>query len=394
MLLDPTAPLPVRPTPPLLIEGMPLAAPAWRDHGAPRAVRLLQHFQYGWLPPAIPVDRVEVIVPESPVLDGRALRSVLRLHLGQGEQAWHGDLLIVRPARTKRHVPVLAGLNFRGNHTTCADPAIPIHTAYVDGETPRGQQSGRWDFAQAIDAGIAVATMCLAEIHVDTTDTAIIDASHGINRFFGRTRQADRRPHAWGALAAWAWALQRIVDVLEEQPWADRQRIGAIGHSRLGKAALLATATDPRISLCIDNQSGTAGGALSRKSPDNEKAETLLQIARFTHWFCPAFFPFAGEPQRLPFDQHHLLAAIAPRPLLLNYAEEDIWGDPPDSFRCAQLAEPAWAAFGHAPALPATQPGVNTLVGDRLAWHYRPGKHDVTPVDWSLYLRFCARWWA
>jgi len=373
----------------------PVTAAAWQQYGAPQALHGLQHYQYGWLPPPVAVTGFEVVVPEAVVLDGHGVRSVLRLRCGLGDQAWQADVLIVRPRQTEGPVPVpvITGLNFRGNHTTCLDPDIPLHTAYIEGTTPRGEQARRWDFAQAIQAGYAVATLCCAEIHVDSTDSARIDAASGINRLWGRLRQDQREAHSFGAIAAWAWGLQRLVDGLTTLPWVNAQRIGVMGHSRLGKAALLACASDPRIAWCIDNQSGTAGGALSRKSADTDGAETLAQVARFQHWFCPAFQDYAANPQRLPYDQHHLLAAIAPRPLLLAYAVDDHWGDPPGAFHAARLAAPAWAISGFDPALSDQLPDLNHVVGQRLAFHLRPGGHDVLPQDWTTYLHWLAAIW-
>lgn len=372
MILDPA--LPVRPEPPPL---------------APGSLRLMQHLMYGWLPPALPLAGIDTVLPEAPCCDGLGLRSLLRLHVVHGDGRWQGDLLVVRPAAARAPVPVLAGLNFKGLHSVCDDPAIPMSPHWVHEPGPRGGAAGRWDFAQALRAGVAVATMGLADIHLDNTDAALLDASHGVGRLFGRFRHAERGAHAWGAIAAWAWGVHRIVDALQAQPWADPARLGVIGHSRLGKTALLAAATDPRLALCIDNQSGTCGGALSRKEPGGP-GETLARIcATFPHWFCPALAPLAATPERLPFDQHHLLAAIAPRPLLMNYAAEDVWADPPSSFRCARLAEPAWGSA----ALPTAYPEPSRTVGERLAWRVRPGPHSVTAEDWTAYLGFCARWW-
>jgi hypothetical protein len=288
---------------------------------------------------------------------------------------------------------VLAGLNFNGNHTACHDPAIPLPTFPVLKETARGGQEHRWPFAQPLRAGIAVATLCCSQVLTDNPDPAVINGQSGINRLFG-VDFAKRQPHTWGAIAAWAWALHRLVDWLEDRDDIDASRIGVLGHSRLGKAALLATATDGRIAACIDSQSGTCGSAPARKTADAHDAETISAIRNhFPHWFCPAFADLTARPACLPFDQHHLIAACAPRPVLHATAAGDRWADPAGVFRMALAAEPAWSAFGHAAALPAQPPSLDVLVGNRLAWYIRPGPHEVLPADWDQYLRFLARHW-
>jgi hypothetical protein len=367
-------------------------AGAWRFHGAPRALRLLQHYQYGWMPPAIAPSAVVETAPPAPTADGLGVRHLLRLSVGHGTSAWQGDVLYLRPSAPGRH-PALAGLNFNGNHTTCMDPSIPLADFPVMEPSARGAQAGRWAFAKALSAGIGVATLCCSQVLTDSADPAVIDGHAGINRLFG-VSFAARDAHGWGGIAAWAWALQRLVDLLEDRDDVDPTRIGVLGHSRLGKAALLATASDGRIAACIDNQSGTTGSAPSRKTPDAHDAESPAFIQKaFPHWFCPAFATLAAAPERLPIDQHHLLAACAPRPLLLATATEDRWADPAGVFRVARAAEEAWQAFGHPAALPERAPGVGVVVGDRLAWHRRDGKHGVLPEDWDVYLAFLARHW-
>jgi len=378
-------------TPPLW-PSVELDAATWRFHGAPRALRLLQHYQYGWMPPAIAPTSIVETAPPAPIADGLGMRHLLRLSVIHGTTTWHGDVLFVRPITPGRH-PVLAGLNFNGNHTTCHDPAIPLPSFPVLKDTERGGQEHRWPFAQPLRAGIAVATLCCSQVLTDNADPAVINGQSGINRLFG-VDFAKRQPHDWGAIAAWAWALHRLVDWLEDRDDIDATRIGVLGHSRLGKAALLATATDGRIAACIDSQSGTCGSGPARKTADAHDAETTAFINKqFPHWFCPAFTDLAAHPERLPYDQHHLIAACAPRPVLHATAAGDRWADPAGVLRMAHAAEPAWSAFGHAAALPTLALASDIMVGNRLAWYIRDGNHEVLPADWEHYLRFLARHW-
>lgn len=181
----------------------------------------------------------------------------------------------------------------------------------------------------------------------------------------------------FGAIAAWAWAFHRAVDLVEALPEIDATRVAATGFSRGGKAALLAGATDGRIALVHDHASG-AGGAASFRHV-GVGGETLADlVGRFPAWFGPRLAAFAGREAELPFDQHCLLAAIAPRPLLLTYGSDDRWSNPEGMVQSAWAAGEVYRFLGH---------------GDALAFHVRPGGHAHTEQDWDALLRFVAWRW-
>ena len=139
--------------------------------------------------------------------------------------------------------------------------------------------------------------------------------------------QAAYPDHDWATLAVWAWGAMRAVDYLITLPQVDPRRIVITGHSRSGKAALLAGALDERIALVAPQGSGCAGAASYRFH--GAGAETLADVTRnFPYWFVPRLPAFAGKEERLPFDQHFLLALVAPRPLLTIDAEGDAWASP------------------------------------------------------------------
>ena len=179
------------------------------------------------------------------------------------------------------------------------------------------------------------------------------------------------------ALAAWAWGFHRVIDALlpmggAEGTSIDPERIAVVGHSRGGKAALLAGATDERIALTSANNSG-AGGAGSFRQQD-AGAETLAELCRaFPHWCAPGLADFAGREAELPFDQHFLKALIAPRALLTTEALGDAWANPGGSWRTHLAAQEAYALLG---------------VPDRIAMSCRAGTHAHTPDDWIRLLDF------
>lgn len=180
----------------------------------------------------------------------------------------------------------------------------------------------------------------------------------------------------FGAIAAWAWGYHRCVDLLVSLPWIDPQRIAVTGFSRGGKAALLAGATDARVGLVHDHASGAGGSAPYRFV--GRGGETIEIVDRFPAWFGPGLRAYVGRERELPFDQHCLLAAIAPRARLSTYASEDLWSNPLGMVSCARAAAEVYRFLG--------QP-------DAAAFHLRSGGHGHTTDDWFVLLDFIdARW--
>ncbi|MGP9818871.1 glucuronyl esterase domain-containing protein [Salinarimonas sp. NSM] len=186
--------------------------------------------------------------------------------------------------------------------------------------------------------------------------------------------------YAPGAIALWAWAYSRLVDAALARPEIDPARIVVAGHSRLGKAALLAAAFDTRVSGVFANNSGCLGvrpSAIRR----GETPEALA--ARFPHWVTPAFAADPRPPEGL--DQQDLLASIAPRRVYAASAADDAWADPAGERAGLVAATTAWRALGcdvpeidaDAPLVPGAAFGAGPI-----GWHLRAGAHDLTRADW------------
>src|SRR5262249_47270523 len=192
-----------------------------------------------------------------------------------------------------------------------------------------------------------------------------------------------------GTIAAWAWGVQRLVDYLVTDPDIDAKRIAVVGHSRLGKTALLAAAFDERIALAIPHQAGCGGTAPSRGTV-GESVERIN--TSFPHWFNANFKKFNGRPERLPFDQHCLAALCAPRPVLFTNAVEDTWANPAGQFEVLKAADPVYRFLGVDGLAAKEMPPPGQLVNSRLGYYIRAGKHSMTRDDWKVFLEFADKW--
>lgn len=183
--------------------------------------------------------------------------------------------------------------------------------------------------------------------------------------------------HDWATIAVWAWGASRVVDYLESRDDIDLAKLAVTGHSRGGKAALMAGAVDERFALVAPNGSGCGGAGSFRESPRD--AESLAQITdpeRFHYWFHPNLRWFAGRENRLPVDQHFAKALVAPRALLCTEAKQDRWANPDGSQKTSQSAADAFRLYD---------------AESKNGFHLREGTHDQTAEDWDALLQF-AEW--
>jgi hypothetical protein len=267
------------------------------------------------------------------------------------------------------------------------DPAMPAPTGYTPGYCNAegwlsdliGPLFGEWisgpPAAQVLQEGYAIAAWHESDIAPDSA--ALHDAALTA---LGLNPQAE---DSAGVISLWAWTISRAIDALAEDPRFVDAPFVAYGHSRRGKAVLLAAARDERIAVTLSHQSGTGGAALH----NDRIGEPIRAItSSYPHWFTPRYARDADTPEALPIDQHALLALIAPRAVLLGGAWRDVWADPAGAFRAAEHASAAWSIHG-APGL--IQPRLADFdPSGGLANHIRSGTHGVTGEDWEAFLAF------
>ena len=390
----PVAELPVQaalPDPLVMLSGEKVStAEVWQAKRKPELKGLFQHYMYGTLPPAPEKIDAKVERVDEKFLGGKGTLKEVAIKFGP-KNAPAIRLLLAVPNQRSVPAPVVLGLNFCGNHALLADAGVtlsetwmPQHCAGVSNNrataASRGTQPDNFAFETALDRGYAVATFYHGDIKPDRPGY-----DDGVYPHYFQSGQTEPGPHEWGAIAAWAWGLSRAADYLVTDKAIDAKRIIVLGHSRNGKTALVAGAFDERFALVIPHQAGCGGTAPSR----GKVGETVKQINdRFPHWFCGEFKKFNEQVERLPFDQHALIALCAPRPVLLTNAVEDQWANPDGQYETLKGADPVYRLLGVVGLGSQEIPAVGKLLNSRLGYYIRQGKHSMGKEDWTVFLDF------
>lgn len=196
-----------------------------------------------------------------------------------------------------------------------------------------------------------------------------------------------RKPEDWGALSAWAWGASRALDYFETEKSVDAKQMGVEGHSRYGKAALLAAALDTRWAIVFPSCSGEGGAKPSRRN----FGETVDNVAS-SHWFAGNFRKYAAHWNDLPIDANELIALVAPRPVFLNGGTGDQWADPNGAFLAAVSAGQVYRLLGKKDLGSRDMPAPDTaLTAGELAFRYHAGPHSDAP-DWPAFLQYAQRY--
>ncbi len=316
----------------------------------------LQQEEYGFLPPK--PSRMDI--NEEVVLKdfgaGKADLKKITLTVYFGEKSFSFPVYSTVP-KNGEGFPAILHINFR--------PDVPDR--YMSNE-------------ELLDHGFAVFSFCYTDV---TSDDG--DFTNGLAGIL--FENGNRSKTAAGKLALWAWAAMRAADYMETLPCIDKKRISVCGHSRLGKTALVAGAFDERFACAFSNDSGCSGAALSREK-QGESIEIINRL--FPWWFCENYKKYGGNEASLPFDQHALIALLAPRYAYIASAELDAWADPKSEQLSALAASPVWELYG-----------ANGLLCDNrfaaigecfhngsVGYHLRKGTHYFSREDWLRFIRF------
>ena len=359
---------------------------------------------FGQEPPKPECVVTELIEEKEDALAGFAVRSQYRMWFKSDKLGPALDVLVLRPRFAVKKARPILFLNERGNHELIPDEEVIIPDNLWSGATEDHQvpkvRGVRCDpnrnsvlpVGILLSAGFAVVSACYCQISPDPRCTEPKEQfrqdTFAYTGFFDLWGKRDEsRTDNITALGAWAWGLSRMLDLAETIPQLDAKQSVVTGCSRLGKAALIAAARDERFHTCVPVQCG-GGGATLAKRDFGENIATEMRA--FRHWYCKAYKKYEKNPAKLlTFDQHLLVAAVAPRKLLI--AGFDIpWFDTEGEYLACKAASPAWEINGKSPfpQVPFPADFDTSAIGPDLGYYRRSQGHGIAAFDWLMLMRF------
>ena len=327
----------------------------WEKVKRPETLKWFLENEYGVRPKAVDDAKATYECIERLELDGgEVIKRKIRVKYEGKYGKNRFDVTVFQP-RGKENLPLMILL--------CNRPQV---MKFPDDKVP---EVDFWPVREILARGCATAAFMLSEVSPETYNPDTAHATGVVSCF---ERKEDRTDTSWGTLSAWAWGVSRFVDWVEDQKDFDLTRIGVVGHSRGGKAALVAGVLDNRFSLVCSNNSGCGGAKLNRmKLPESEYYKSFLHF-KVTYWFCERMAKvFPGREDVIERDQDEWLALVAPRKLCVASATEDLWAGPAGERAAAESAKRVWKLYG---------------LENFVKYHIRKGKHDLTPFDWRHYL--------
>ena len=368
-------------------DGTKVTPENWQDRRA-EILDIFQKEMYGPIPPK-PEGMSYEVIDEGVTLSGFGIRKQVRMWFTADKTGPSVDWLIVLPAKVKGPVPAVMLLNYIGNHTILDDPQVTLTPNWLyrrnlafggaseyAGEETRGyfekiSGEGAYPAAFLVSRGYAMVTAAYGDFFVDDISSADLE---------------------YKGLATWGWALMRGMDMVETLPEIDSKRVVVTGCSRVGKGALIAGAFDERFAVVVPNQTGGGGVPLAKHCYGENIAS---EMAQFPHWYCKEYGKYAYKEAELPFDQHMLLACVAPRSLLVQ-GFADPWFDTKGEFLSVAAAQTVWQMFGlggiGVEKMPADYD--TSAIGDHIGYVRRDLGHGISMTDWVWMLDFADKQWA
>jgi hypothetical protein len=364
----------------------------WSSIRRSELLQIFRQHMFGKSPFHLIKTNYSIFSEDENALNGRAYRKEVDIYREDKREAFF-RVIIYYPKKTiytSNKIPIFVGLNFYGNQTISKEKGISATESWVPDDSVtlgrgarslRGVQSSSWPLKLILENGYALASAYYGDILPDKKNGKKL----ALHKWFNEHEMKDIELENWGAIDAWAWGLSRALDYIKNDEYLDSSKVIVIGHSRLGKVALWAGAQDERFAMVISNNSGCCGASLFRR----KIGETISMINHYNpHWFCEKFKEYNDREDKLPFDQHHLIALIAPRPVYISSAQLDLEADPYGEFLAAKYATPIYHLYG-LPGLPTeTLPAINVPIMGTIGYHIRKGRHGIKKFDWKQFIKF------
>jgi beta-glucosidase len=340
-------------------------AATWWSRRRPEILSDFQTEIYGTIPGNTPKVTFEVVSADSTTFAGTAIVKKVVGHIDNSRYPAAKpsvDITMYLPVRASGRVPIVV--------TVGAFFAPP-------NQLPAA-------VSQVLALGWAAASVSTGNIQADN-GAGLTEGIIGLMNL-GK----PRKPDDWGVLAAWSWGLSRALDYLGTDPAIDASRAAVQGHSRWGKAALLAGALDQRWAIVWPSCSGAMGSSLEKRS----WGETIDNVAGTSeyHWMAGNFLKYAGHWNDMPTDAHELIALVAPRPMFNTGGTNDQWSDPHGEFLASLAADPVYRLLGKKGLGTTAMPAANVSLTDgENAFRNHEGGHTDAP-DWPVFLQFAKRY--
>lgn len=332
---------------------------------------ILERYELGHAPP--PPGHVSgQDIKSGLLLDGTVQYRLVHLKFGPAENPGF-DIAIFTPANSAGPFPTIINPSFFNTPGVAVTNKLPAPSAAATNlqarlrlifNSPVAPERAAAGFSNELNRGYAMVTYHYTECGADNAN------------FRGSSFYPAYPGYDWGVLLGWAWGLSRVVDYLETQPSVDTNKLVALGHSRLGKLVMVATAFDERISLGAPAGSSGAGtGAYRFCGPGRGGKEGIEDMTRkFPYYFVPRLKEFTGQMEKLPFEAYWYIALSAPRPWISVEGTDD-QNCVPDAVKQSVLAaKPVYAFLGVSP--------------DRVGVNYEPHRHMLTAGDVTAVLDF------
>lgn len=368
---------------------------SWRERRA-EILGLFAREMYGTMPPK-PATMVTELLDERISMSGFANRRLERMYFSADKSGPFIDWLVLRPRFVQGKTPVVLFLNSIGAIQLLPDKDLTFADGFVEmngntnalmkrAETLRGQwcdpnNRSHWSAMDILVRGYSIMTACYHDIAPDPSKKEERATTWRRRCFDLWPKDIDTK-----SLMAWAWGLCRGLDLAEREYGIDATRAVVTGCSRLGKAALLAGAYDERFAVVAPNQTGKGGVPLTRQ----KGGETIAtEKSSFPHWYKDSYLAYAGRDAEIPYDQHLLLACVAPRRLLVTGFDQP-WFNTPSEYLACQAAGPVWEFLGKEgfPKCPYPPDYDTSCIGKDIGYVHRTEQHGLSPYDWKWILDF------